>query len=186
MCTIFIYYINIRCCFVIFKTFNCFFYFVSSYRSINNLINIFIVKVIINVKVSIIVVMVTDIIIKVFAVLNDSPTSNNFKWQEFGARTINWFFISIGIYETSCVLYIPEPFARRYKTHNEFHKFRLKWKFLSDSFYHMMIPKNITTSRKYCVFCENSARKSPWKVVLYATSYGSYLWRHWQRRDKLV
>ena len=29
--------------------------------------------------------------------------------------------------------------ARGYKTH-EFHKYRLKWKFISDSFYHMIIP----------------------------------------------
>ena len=33
--------------------------------------------------------------------------------------------------------YIPEPLARGYKTHNEFHKYRMKWKFISDSFYHM-------------------------------------------------
>ena len=34
--------------------------------------------------------------------------------------------------------YIPEPLARGYKTHNEFHKYRKKWKFISDSFYHML------------------------------------------------
>ena len=34
--------------------------------------------------------------------------------------------------------YIPEPLARGYKTHNEFHKYRMKWKFISDSFYHML------------------------------------------------
>ena len=31
-----------------------------------------------------------------------------------------------GIYETSCVLYISEPVARGYKTHNEFHKYSMK------------------------------------------------------------
>ena len=39
-----------------------------------------------------------------------------------------------------------------------------------DSFYHMIIPKNINISWKKYVFWENSARKSPWNVVLYATS----------------
>ena len=34
--------------------------------------------------------------------------------------------------------YIPEPLARGFKTHNEFHKYRMKWKFISDSFYHML------------------------------------------------
>ena len=34
--------------------------------------------------------------------------------------------------------YIPEPLARGYKTHNEFHNYRMKWKFISDSFYHML------------------------------------------------
>ena len=34
--------------------------------------------------------------------------------------------------------YIPEPLARGYKTHNEFHKYRMKRKFISDSFYHML------------------------------------------------
>ena len=57
-----------------------------------------------------------------------------------------------------CVLY-PEPLARGYKTHNEFHKYRMKWKFISDSFYHMIIPKNINISWKKYVFWENSAMK---------------------------
>ena len=34
-----------------------------------------------------------------------------------------------------------EPLARGYKTHNEFHKYRIKWKFISDSFYHMFKSK---------------------------------------------
>ena len=36
------------------------------------------------------------------------------------------------------MFYIPEPLARGYKTHNGFHKYRMKWKFISDSFYHML------------------------------------------------
>ena len=32
------------------------------------------------------------------------------------------------------MFYIPEPLARGYKTLNEFHKYLIKWKFISDSF----------------------------------------------------
>ena len=48
--------------------------------------------------------------------------------------------ISYGIYKTSNVcFYIPEPLARVYKTCNKIHKYRMKLKFISDSFYHMLI-----------------------------------------------
>ena len=77
---------------------------------------------------------------------------------------------SFSFYETSCVFYIPEPLARGYKTHYEFNKYRMKWKFISDSFYHMIILKNINMSWKKYVFWENFARKSPWSVVLDVTS----------------
>ena len=40
-----------------------------------------------------------------------------------------WILISYGIYETSCVFYIPEPLARGYKIRNEFRKYRMKFKF---------------------------------------------------------
>ena len=30
--------------------------------------------------------------------------------------------------------YIPEPLG----THNEFHKYRMEWQLISDSFYHML------------------------------------------------
>ena len=52
-------------------------------------------------------------------------------------------FISYGIYETSFVFYIPEPLARGYKIHNEFHQNR---KFMSNSFYHMIIQTIINIS----------------------------------------
>ena len=42
------------------------------------------------------------------------------------------FDISYSIYETPCVFYIPLPKARGYKTQNSFHKYRMKWKFISD------------------------------------------------------
>ena len=34
--------------------------------------------------------------------------------------------------------YIPESLARGYKTHNEFHRYHTKWKFISHSFYHIL------------------------------------------------
>ena len=60
-------------------------------------------------------------------------------WNEFSFHTV---------FMKRVVFYIPEPLARGYKTHYEFHKYRMKWKFISDSFYHMIIPKNINTSWK--------------------------------------
>ena len=47
-------------------------------------------------------------------------------------KNLKWIFISYGIYETRCVFYIPSPKARGYKIHNSFHKYRMKWKFISD------------------------------------------------------
>ena len=47
---------------------------------------------------------------------------------------LKWIFISYSIYEMSCVFYIPEPLARGYKTHNSFHKYRMKWKFIKWKF----------------------------------------------------
>ena len=38
--------------------------------------------------------------------------------------------------------YIPKPLARGYKTHSLFHKYRIKLKFISDSFYsHVKLAK---------------------------------------------
>ena len=54
--------------------------------------------------------------------------------------------------------YIPEPFARGYKTHNEFHKYRMKWKFISDSFYHMLNPqKREKIEFSYRFYCDKRA-----------------------------
>ena len=53
-------------------------------------------------------------------------------------KNLKWIFISYGIYETRCVFYIPSPKARGYKTHNLFHKYRMKWKFISDLIYVQM------------------------------------------------
>ena len=65
----------------------------------------------------------------------------------------------------SCVFYIPEPLAREYKTHKEFHKKRMKWKFILDSFYHnkMIIHDN---SEKYKYFMKKVCilRKSEVKM----------------------
>ena len=76
-------------------------------------------------------------------------------WNEFSFHTV--------IMNKLCLLY-PRGLARGYTTHNKFHKYRMKWKFISDSFYHMIIPKNINISWKKYAFWENSARKSPWSV----------------------
>ena len=51
---------------------------------------------------------------------------------------MNFHFISFSIYETSFVFYIPKPLTRGYKTHNKFHKYSMKGKFLSEFFYHML------------------------------------------------
>ena len=50
-------------------------------------------------------------------------------------KNLKWIFISYGIYETRCVFYIPSPKALGYKTHDSFHKYRMKWKFISDPIY---------------------------------------------------
>ena len=50
-------------------------------------------------------------------------------------KNLKRIFISYSIYETRCVFSIPSPEARGYKTHNSFHKYRMKWKFISDPIY---------------------------------------------------
>ena len=50
-------------------------------------------------------------------------------WNEFSFHTV---FMK----QVLC-FYIPKPLARVYKTH-EFHKYCMKWKFIADSFYHML------------------------------------------------
>ena len=49
-------------------------------------------------------------------------------------------FIHVG---SEMNFYFIRPLARGYKTHKEFHKYHMKLKFISDSFYLMIIPKNI-------------------------------------------
>ena len=56
--------------------------------------------------------------------------------------------------------YIPEPFARGYKTRNEFHKYRLKRKFISDSFNHMLNSKNVRKIQIFRVFLPILLRKT--------------------------
>ena len=71
----------------------------------------------------------------------ESKTNGNYKMKINIGSEMNFHFIRY-LWNELCVLY-PEPLARGYKTHNEFHKYCMKWKFISDSFYHMIIPKNI-------------------------------------------
>ena len=56
--------------------------------------------------------------------------------------------------------YIPEPLARGFKTYNEFHKYRMKWKFISDSFYHML---NSQKRKKNAVLSSFITRFYCWK-----------------------
>ena len=70
-------------------------------------------------------------------------------WNEFSFHTV--------FMKRVVCFYIPEPLARGYKTHNEFHKYRMKWKFISDSFYHML---NSQKRAKIRVFCPNLLRKT--------------------------
>ena len=70
-----------------------------------------------------------------------------------------------------CVFYIPEPLARGYKTHNEFHKFRMEWKFISDSFYHMFNSQKRTKNTVLSSFITDF-------TVENVPTSGRYLWRH--------
>ena len=65
--------------------------------------------------------------------MNAHTKGNQLSWR---GRYI--VFISYSIYATSCVFYIPEPLVKGYKTRNEVHKYPMKWKFILDSFYHML------------------------------------------------
>ena len=60
--------------------------------------------------------------------------------------------------------YIPKPLARGYKTHNEFHKYRMKWKFISDSFNYILNSqkrkKNTDLSSFITVFTEENVPTS--------------------------
>ena len=84
-------------------------------------------------------------------------------------KDLKWIFISYGIYETSFVFYIPEPLAKGYKTHNKCHKYRMKWKFITDSFYHMFNPQKREKNRGF-FFTDFTAKN--------ATTSGRYLWCH--------
>ena len=75
-------------------------------------------------------------------------------------QDLKWMFISYGIYETSCVFYIPDPLARGYKIRNEFHKYHMKWKFMSDSFYHMLNSQNTRKTQFYRVLLPILLRKT--------------------------
>ena len=50
-------------------------------------------------------------------------------------KNLKWIFIWYSIYDTRWVFYIPSPNARGYKTHNSFHKHRMKLKLISDPIY---------------------------------------------------
>ena len=78
-------------------------------------------------------------------------------WNEFSFHTV--------FMKRVLCFYIPEPLAKGYKTHNECHKYRMKW-FIPDSFYHMFHPQKREKNR---VFFSILLRKN-------ATTSGRYLW----------
>ena len=84
-------------------------------------------------------------------------------WNEFSFHTV--------LMKRVVCFYIAEPLAREYKTHNEFHKYRMKWKFISDSFYHLLNSqerkKNTVSSSFITDFTAENAPTS-----------GRYIWRH--------
>ena len=56
---------------------------------------------------------------------------------------------------------IPEPLAMRHKTHNKFLKYRMKWKLVSDSFFHMWnLQKKHKKKTVLSIFIVNSMRKT--------------------------
>ena len=66
-----------------------------------------------------------------FSIKDNSCTLDIYRiWNEFSFHTV--------FMKRVVCFCIPEPLARGYKTHNEFHKYRMKWKFISYSFYHML------------------------------------------------
>ena len=81
---------------------------------------------------------------------------------------MNFIFHTVFMKRVLC-FYIPEPLAKGYKTHNECHKYRMKWKFITDSFYHMFNPQKREKNRG--VFFTDFTAKS-------ATTSGRYLWCH--------
>ena len=91
-----------------------------------------------------------------------AKTSVQFGFEVFALFTFlsEWFAgIYIGsemnchfiryIWNEFCVFYIPEPLAKGYKTHNECHKYRMKWNFITDSFYHMFNPRKREKNRGF-------------------------------------
>ena len=62
-------------------------------------------------------------------------------WNEFSFHTVSM--------KRVLCFYIPEPLAKGYKTHNKCHKYRMKWKFITDSFYHMFNPQKREKSRGF-------------------------------------
>ena len=69
---------------------------------------------------------------------------------------------------------IPEPLAWGYKTHNEFHKYRMKWKFISEFqilFITCWTRKNARKTQFYRVLCLILLRKTRQRR-------GRYLRRH--------
>ena len=74
-------------------------------------------------------------------------------------KNLKWIFIPYSIYDTSCAFYFPSPEARGYKTHNSFHKYRMKWKFISDPIFinrlYRKFPVWYTVKTNYAYPCQH-------------------------------
>ena len=98
-------------------------------------------------------------------------------------KNLTWIFISYGIYETRCVFYIPSPVARGYKTHNSFHKYRMKWKFISDPIYmtSILLTFAVPIHEFSTFFVEKEghylSRGIPSHFIMPRTFHMSYLWQ---------
>ena len=84
-------------------------------------------------------------------------------WNEFSFHTV--------FMKRVVCFYIPGPLARGYKTHNEFHKYRMKWKFISHSFYHMLNSQKRKKNTVLSSFITDFTAEN-------APTSGRYLWRH--------
>ena len=86
-------------------------------------------------------------------------------------KNLKWIFISYGIYETRWLFYIPSPKARGYETHNSFHKYRMKWKFISDPIYMKWMSfcclTNIYWSNRFCCLTNVYWSNSKMTSILY-------------------
>ena len=111
-------------------------------------------------------------------------TSSRFCFYNCNAKYKYWisnFSFHTMYCETSCVLYIPEPLAREYKTHNEFHNTMYGMKIHLRFFLSHALTRNehITTwNRLFLRIGTNYAIICLWRCcALRTSSHGAALWK---------